>query len=684
METAGIMIVEDEEIVARDIENILKGLGYSVTAVVASGEEAVRKASETRPDLVLMDILLKGDMDGVETAEIIRSRFDIPIIYLTAYTDDATLQRAKITEPYGYIIKPFEERELRSTIEIALYRRTMEKRVRESERRFKNLVDSTLDGVYRVDAAGNFTSMNQAGARIFGHDSPEEIIGRNALEYWRDTNDRDAFREELKIRKAVSSWHIKAKNKEGKPIELESSSRIIEDENGTFLGIEGILRDVTGRMKIEEALKESQQMLKTVIDTIPVRVFWKDHESKYLGCNKQFALDAGLEVPEDLIGRDDFQMGWREQAELYRSDDKEVMQSGIPKLNYEEPQTTPAGSSIWLRTSKIPLRDINGEILGVLGTYEDITESKKMEEDIFRVKRDWEDTFNTITDMITVHDKDFNIIHSNKAAEKMLSLPSLELEKVIKCYQYYHGTECPPAGCPSCDCLNTGKAANFELFEPHLNMFIEIRAIPRFDSNGQLIGLIHVVRDITERRKAEDKVHRLLEEVSKAKIEWELTFDSVTEIIVLIDKEFNILRCNRSCADFCGMPVITIPGHKFTDLFPWSPEDMELIRDKVQKEEPTEWIEIETTSGRWFYVGSRPIIDNNGVFLYSVIIATDITGLKNAQKRLGESEEILKERVKELEKFYEMAVGRELKMKELKKEIERLKEELAHYGKGGR
>jgi len=131
MAKAQILIVEDEMIVAIYIQNKLKRLGYSVAAIASSGQEAVKKVEETHPDLVLMDIHLKGDMNGVEAAQQIRTRFHIPIIYLTAHSDDDTLQRAKVTEPFGYILKPFEERALHTTIEMALYRYETEKRLRE-------------------------------------------------------------------------------------------------------------------------------------------------------------------------------------------------------------------------------------------------------------------------------------------------------------------------------------------------------------------------------------------------------------------------------------------------------------------------------------------------------------------------------------------------------------------------
>jgi PAS domain-containing protein len=120
---------------------------------------------------------------------------------------------------------------------------------------------------------------------------------------------------------------------------------------------------------------------------------------------------------------------------------------------------------------------------------------------------DWENIFNEMTDMVTIHDADFNIVCANKAAEKALGLPMLNISRV-KCFRYYHGKGCPPQGCPSCQCLKTGEPASFEIFEPHLGKFIEVRAIPRFDRERRVIGLIHIVRDITERKRAQEELEK--------------------------------------------------------------------------------------------------------------------------------------------------------------------------------
>jgi PAS domain S-box-containing protein len=131
-----------------------------------------------------------------------------------------------------------------------------------------------------------------------------------------------------------------------------------------------------------------------------VRVFWKNLEGKYLGCNAPFARDSGFSAPDELIGKDDFQMAWKQEAERYLADDRQVIETGIPKIGYEESQTRPNGDSVWLRTSKIPLRDDEGHTIGILGTYEDITPRKRAEAALRREQALFKDLISSIPDNI--------------------------------------------------------------------------------------------------------------------------------------------------------------------------------------------------------------------------------------------------------------------------------------------
>jgi signal transduction histidine kinase len=155
-----ILIVEDESVVGFDLKRILMGLNYEVIDVIRSGEEAFVKAFENKPDLILMDIMLNGNMNGIEAAEQIKNSINVPIIYLTAYADSNTLQSAKVTEPFGYILKPFEEKTLLTTIEMALYKFKMETKIKESERRYKLLAEKLKESNEMKDKFFSIISHN--------------------------------------------------------------------------------------------------------------------------------------------------------------------------------------------------------------------------------------------------------------------------------------------------------------------------------------------------------------------------------------------------------------------------------------------------------------------------------------------------------------------------------------------
>ncbi len=168
MDEPRILIIEDEWLVASDIQSNLEQLNYNVVGIAVSGGEALNKIQETHPDLILSDIVLQGEMDGIEVAEIVQKRWGIPIVYLTAYTNKAILERAKITEPYAYLVKPFDELELDVTIQTALYKHKMEKRLRESENRLASTLASITDGVIVIDAHQNIILINDIAFELTG------------------------------------------------------------------------------------------------------------------------------------------------------------------------------------------------------------------------------------------------------------------------------------------------------------------------------------------------------------------------------------------------------------------------------------------------------------------------------------------------------------------------------------
>jgi hypothetical protein len=238
MKKPSILIVEDENIVARDIRARVIRQGYDVTDVVSSGEDAVTQAGANRPDLVLMDIKLAGAMDGVEAAETIRSRYDIPVVYLTAYADETTLQRAKVTEAFGYLLKPFEERELHITVEMALYKHQMERKIREHEEWLATTLRSIGDAVVSVDAERRISYMNPAAEILTGwllHDARGKRVGE--------------------VLQTIDGGSV-LRSRAGQEITVEMSAAPLADGAGTVV----ILRDITERRRLEDQLRQAQKM----------------------------------------------------------------------------------------------------------------------------------------------------------------------------------------------------------------------------------------------------------------------------------------------------------------------------------------------------------------------------------------------------------------------------------------
>ncbi len=241
-----ILVVEDQKIVALELKNRLIRLGYEISAVVASAEEAVQVAARLRPHLVLMDIQLQGERDGIEAAELIRSRIDIPVVYLTAFADDDTLARAKVTEPYGYIIKPFHEGELHVAIEVALYRHQVARQLRESEAWRRALLRSAGDAVLATGPDGRIKFMNPLAEALTGW-KETEVFG---LELDRVFKVVELVERRSPPWREASYRKLIAKNGSEVPIETETAA--IRDAQGQALGSVSIFRDISERKRLQD------------------------------------------------------------------------------------------------------------------------------------------------------------------------------------------------------------------------------------------------------------------------------------------------------------------------------------------------------------------------------------------------------------------------------------------------
>jgi diguanylate cyclase (GGDEF)-like protein/PAS domain S-box-containing protein len=308
MATAKILIVEDESIVAEDIKSSLQNMGYDVPSIAPTGEEAVKKAREIRPDLVLMDIVLRGDMNGIEAAGKIISCCNIPVIYLTAYSDMDTLDRAKITEPFGYIVKPFNERELHSAIEIAFYKHRMEKALRESHMKYQALFENAADAIFLIDSdTQKVLECNKKASESTGY-AMSQIRTMTVAELFPAEEQEVISNIFSKITKMGALSGISGIN------QLRKDGQLVPVEiNATTIHLEGkkyslcIFRDITERKQAEETIQHEKNKLISILKTMEdgVYIVNQQHDIEYVNpvFKKEFGSVEGRKCHDYFHGR---------------------------------------------------------------------------------------------------------------------------------------------------------------------------------------------------------------------------------------------------------------------------------------------------------------------------------------------------------------------------------------------
>ncbi|MDO9325188.1 MAG: PAS domain S-box protein [Methanoregula sp.] len=300
-----------------------------------------------------------------------------------------------------------------------------EQDLRESEERFRKLIEIAPDAVI-LHQDKKIIYVNPATLTLLGASHPEEMVGRSVIDFV-ESGSRDVVRANIQkdLEGGLSpQTELQMIRLDGTPVTVEGRGvqTLIDGRPAIMVTV----RDITERKRAEEERFNSRQMLQLVLDTIPVRVFWKDLNSVFLGCNRPLALDTGYSSTEELVGKTDFDTASTAIADKYRTDDHTVMETGEPKYNFEELQVRPDGSQAWLRTSKVPLRNKTGDVIGVLGTYEDITERKRMEHELNAgVERDRQ-LADCSLDALIITDHSGKIITTNQAALTLFELENME------------------------------------------------------------------------------------------------------------------------------------------------------------------------------------------------------------------------------------------------------------------
>ncbi|MBW2636353.1 MAG: PAS domain S-box protein [Deltaproteobacteria bacterium] len=390
MANARILVVEDEGIIAKDIRKMLENLGYDVFAVVSSGEDAVKKAAETHPDLVLMDIVLEGDMDGVEAAEQIRNRFDIPVIYLTAYSDEKTLQRAKITEPYGYIFKPFQGRELHTAIEMALYRHKMERKLNKSEKKYRQLIENIEEGIWVIDDEAKTAFVNSRMAAMLGY-TVDEMIGRSLFSFMGKSGLASVNRclESVKggVKDRCNSTFFR---KDGTRIYTSRACSPIIDDTGNYVGVFSLVSDITERKRAEETIDWLSHLNELILNSAGEGIFGLDLQGKAIFVNPVAAEMFGWDL-EELADQSLHDIIHHSRANGAAYSRKEcpicaVFRDGRIRHGDDELFWRKDGTNFPVEYVGTPIRE-QGAIVGAVVTFKDITERKRLRDSLLKSER---------------------------------------------------------------------------------------------------------------------------------------------------------------------------------------------------------------------------------------------------------------------------------------------------------
>lgn len=366
-----ILIVEDDKVVAQMVSRRLEVMGYKVVGILNAGEEAVKMTPQLNPDLVLMDIGLSGDIDGVEAVNRIKKISEVPVVFLTAFSDEKTIQRAKLSGSFGYLLKPFQTQELYSAIELAIYRHGMEKKLRESEQKYRVLVETMRDGLAVLDPHFVFEYVNPGLCRITGY-SRQELTGRAAADLLDEPN-RKTAREMFNLSASFAPFELSLRHKSGRQVQIVVSPGLIQDEQGQIKKIFIVVTDISRRRQTEEELRK----LSYAVEQSTAMIIITDDQGYIEYISPSFSRISGYTFEEVKGIKPDFLKSDQHPRSFY----KELWQT----INAGNPwrgnfcNRKKDGGFYWVSSLISPIKNPAGRITHLLAIQDDITEDKKNE-----------------------------------------------------------------------------------------------------------------------------------------------------------------------------------------------------------------------------------------------------------------------------------------------------------------
>jgi PAS domain S-box-containing protein len=629
------MVVEDEGIIAQDIKNCLEGLGYNVPDVVFTGREAIQRAEELRPDLVLMDIVLKGDIDGIETASEIRKKYNIPIVYLTAYEDDKTLKRAKLTEPLGYILKPFEERYLRSSIEMALYKHQMETRLKQNERWLSTVLRSVGEAVVVTDENGLVQYTNPTAEQLTGW-SLSEIQGKDIEDVFVLIDEITRVPVKNPVKRVLAENRVIGRtnhtillSREAKEIYIDFSASPMKDDKGRVTGVVFIIQNITDRKKAELAIKESESKFRNLFDHATDAIFVQSLNGRILSVNNQACNLLGYSK-EEL-----YNLKFSDLINENITDNTFLIFSALREKGsyvFETQYRTKYGLFVDVEISMQLIKLLDENVVQLFAR--DITDRKQAQEKINMLAS----AIKGISEAVSMTDIYDKIIYVNNAFLETYGYQQDEL--IGKNLSIIRSPNNPPgiydelvketmAGGWQGELLNIRKDGT--------EFPIQLSTSQLKNERGETVAYIGIATDISERKKA-DEALRLSEK------RYQDLYDSAPDMYFSIGRDGMVKSVNNYGAEYLGYEVKELIGTEVWNIV--HIEDQPVVKLTItqmfatKKSSSLEFRKIKKDGTIiWVNESTRLIFDEDGRPKELFIICRDITKNKEFQIALQKSEQ---------------------------------------------
>ena len=649
MDKIKVLIVEDEPMIALEISEVMTHLGNQVLAIVDSGEEAIEKARQVNPDIILMDIRLTGEMDGIEAAGIINTRFNIPVVFLTAHAEQEYLDKAKLAQPYGYLIKPVQERDLKVTIEMALYtakieaeRRAAELELSKSKQQYQDLVQSANTIILKMDTEGRITFFNTYAQTFFGYEE-NEVLGKNVADVFlpkTESTGRDLDRMIRNILENPDSFAVNENEtvlRNGDRVWVSWANKGLKDDKGNLVEMLSMGHDITARKQYEAALALSEERLSLAQKSADMGSWEWNIETDCI---------EGSESIETIFGLTDgtFTRSKATFLKYVHPDDKDFVVESVDKalkgkkdLDIEHRIIRPDGSIRWIQEIGKVYRNEAGNAVRMLGIVQDITTRKSFQDKLENRTSMLQAVLDSVQESACLIDQDGTVLYSNQTFADRYEQP---MEKMIgrNLYDFMPRDLAQSRQRVVSHVIRTGESTRFtDKRDPfHFENFV----YPVFSPTGDKLGAAVLSVEITERINNELNLQKLWMAIEQSPLS-----------IVITDAQGTIEYINPG---FCS-----VTGYSAEDVIGENPK---LLKSNLH--DKTFYTDLWTTisSGQiwkgeifnrkkngdffWEQASIAPVFNNEGKITHYIGIKEDITRRKELENYKNDIEELMRHDLK--------------------------------------